>query len=184
MPNIEVSHFVQRQTAASRFSHYTGSWEEVRKLATDCFDQAKPGYREGVLLVPVPAEGFLSGVVTLKEGDTLQGSFEARQDGEEPRKNVQTKGEKQPAKHVDIVLYHADVLDENNERSSDAEWEIISINARITDEEMPMHPSTLMYNHFEMSGGTATEMSDGEFVSALHKSFAYWRDKSFVEGVE
>lgn len=185
---IAVSNFVKRQTPESSYSHYTGSWEGLRNMVEHEFaaGKAKPGYRDGVVLVPVPAEGFFSAVVTLDEHDILVGGFEARQPGEEPRKVVRVDPGaghgKESAKHVDIVLYRHDVLAENNEQSSDAEWEIISVNARITDEEMPMDPDTLMYNHFELSGGTATGMSDSEFVAALRKSFTYWRDKAMVQG--
>jgi hypothetical protein len=37
-----------------------------------------------------------------------------------------------------------------------------------------IHPDTLMANHFQESGGTATRMTDSEFVEALRKSRAYW----------
>ena len=56
-------------------------------------------------------------------------------------------------------------LAEKNETESDADFELVSVNASPTDEETPMTPGTLMANHFELSGGTATRMTDGEFVT-------------------
>jgi hypothetical protein len=179
---IQVSQFVLRQTWESKFSHYDGPWESLVEVTQLAFNNGyvEFGYRPGVVLVSVPAEGFFSGVVQLEEGDTLGGAFESRKEGEEPRKSIVAghgKG-KIPAHHVDIVLYSHEVLVENNEQSCDANWEIISINACPTEEEMPMHPDTLMANHYQISGGTATGMSNDEFVAALEKSFIYWQDKA------
>lgn len=186
--SIAVSEFVRRQTLNSRFSHYEKDWLELLGIVQAHFRDAKTGYRDGVVLVPVPPENFRCGVVQLQEGDVLVGTYEARQEGEEPRKQVGVPAEglvkqgrvKTKAVSVDIVLYRHDVLAENDERSSEAEWEIISINASPTEGEMPMHPGTLMANHFQLSGGTATNMSNDEFVEALRKSVLYWKDKSML----
>jgi hypothetical protein len=58
--------------------------------------------------------------------------------------------------------------------------EIISVNARSTDEPEPMHPNTLMANHFHASGGTNTMMGDALFMAKLSASFNYWKDKAMV----
>jgi len=81
---------------------------------------------------------------------------------------------------VDVVLYRKDVLAENKENTTDAEWEIVSINASPEEGELPIMPDTLIANHFQLSGGTATNMSDSEFVEALKKSVLYWKDKALV----
>ena len=36
----------------------------------------------------------------------------------------------------------------------------------------------LMHNHFGSSGGTATNLNDGDFVDTLRHSFQFWRDKA------
>ncbi len=84
------------------------------------------------------------------------------------------------ARRVDVVLYRHDVLAENNEQSSDAEWEIVSVNGLPTEDEAPMSPGTLMANHFQISGGTATHMTSEQFEAALRRSFLYWRDKGRI----
>lgn len=179
MNDIAFSTFVRRQKPSSEFSHFEGmSEEDVLALVKDNWEKQVPGYRKGVILVPVNPDGFFTPVVLLKEGDLIIGQYKSRHPGEEPRKSTKVVGSKKtPAKAVDVVLYHKDVLAESNQRSTDADWEIISINARPTEEEEPIHPSTLMANHFVLDGGTATEMSDSEFVAALRKSVMYWKDK-------
>lgn len=197
MPIIGINDFVRRQTPASEYTHFAGDLEEVAALAEAHFDQAKPGYRDGVCLVPVPPEGFFCGVVRLEEGDKLVGRYEARRPGEEPRKTVRALREgpkrvvgrrivqgdgatKSPCVAVDVVLYRRDVLEEGNEPSTGKEWDIISINGRITEEDQPIEPMTLIANHFELDGGTATGMSPEEFESALRESVLFWKDKALL----
>ena len=144
---------------------------------------AKPGYRDGVLLVPVGPQGFHAAVVDLEEGDEFGGVYEPRQPGEEPRCQIFVKKDKQPAESVEIVLYRHDVLAENNERSTDADWEIISINASTLPAgyEVPMRVGTMLANHFQVSGGTATGWSDEELVAKLREAFMFWKDKALAK---
>lgn len=203
-PTIAVSSFVRRQTPESRFSHFSGSWDELITRVAAKFDRAVPGYRGGVVLVPVESEGFFSATVLLQEGDKFAGVYEARQPGEQPRKATGVVGgQKMPARRVQIVLYSRGALAENNEntpgscgsactgatcRACDgttfADWEVISVNATPTDEDEPMPVGTLMHNHFHVEGsndgGTSTGMSDAEFVAALRRSHAYWKDKASI----
>ena len=72
-PLVGVNFFVRRQTAQSRFSHFVGSWGELLCLVAKHFSQAKPGYRDGVMMVPVPPERFFSGRGRGNAGDTAQG---------------------------------------------------------------------------------------------------------------
>ncbi len=179
---IAFNNFARRQTAESSFSHWTISDELFLNRVKYEFSRAKPGYRDGVILVPVDPEGFFSSVIQLKAGDKLEGEFKARREGEEPRKTLHAKGQKLPAKAVDVVLYRKDVLAENKDNSTDADWEIISVNASPKEwwRELPIQPETLIANHFQLSGGTATNMSDAEFVAALKTSVLYWKDKAMV----
>ena len=108
----------------------------------------------------------------------LTGGFEALREGEDPRKFVTEKGEKIPAKDVEIILYHRDVLAEDKDYEPIADWEIISINASPTDQPAPIPPNALIANHFCLSGGTNTGMAPEEFESALRQSVYFWRDKA------
>jgi hypothetical protein len=206
MQRVAVSNFVKRQTPQSEFSHFDGTWEELLSLVDNAMlahviggETIKLGYRDGVVLVEVCPDKFYTPVVDLVEGDVFAGEYKPRQPGEEPRRstwvvrnNLRQVGKnrwdtdrvgvgKQKAAAVDVVLYRHDVLAEGNENSADAEWEIISINARPTLEEQPMEVGTLMHNHFGSGGGTKTNMTNDEFVAALEKSFKYWKNKGKIK---
>ena len=181
---VGINSFVQRQTRDSRFSYFDGTDDELLVRIQQAWESAKPGYREGVILIPVEPTGFFSSVVKLQEGDTLSGSFEARREGEKPRKTLVANGRpKLPARHVDVVLYNTLVLaeEEDNELPEGINsWEVISINASPELHEPPINPNVLMHNHFGSSGGTKTYLNDEDFVAMLRHSFAYWSDKALA----
>jgi len=175
---IEVT-FADRQTPNSRFSHFEGTEQELLELVFENFHQSKEGYRDGVRLVTVPPDRFMSGVAQLSEGDILHGIFEARQKGEVPRKVVTTTGRKKiPAGYVEIILYSRGVLEEDPNYAAVADWEVISINASPTDKALPIPPNALIANHFGMSGGTDTKYTAPEFEEALRESIMFWHDKA------
>lgn len=183
-PTFGFNDFVYRQTEASRFSHTVLPEATVLQQLADFWHARKKGYRDGVFLVPVPPDGYYTPVVKLHPGDELVGKFEGRVEGEAPRKWVAAKGKgKQPAKAVDIVVYHHDVLAENGQDCCGTAWEVISINASTTtDTDAPMHPMTLMANHFGADGGSDTLMDPVQFTQALKISYEYWADKALAEG--
>ena len=170
--------FAERQTQDSPYSHFNGGEEELINLVQQNFHLAKQGYREGVILVPLPPENFSSGVVLLQEGDPLKGEFKRRRPTEEPRKlHGAVSREKIPAQSVEIVLYSREVLEEEQGYVAIADYEVISINASPTKEPTPLTPQTLMANHFLVSGGTSTGYSPEQFEVACKESFLYWKDK-------
>lgn len=184
---IALNSFVRRQTPNSRFSHTTLTEAEVVAAIEDNFHMAKPGYRPGVMLVPVQPKGWFSGVVPLVSGMRLTASYEPRRAGEQPRLHVgyvpeggDYEGAKAPAVACDIVVYASTVLAEDGSNELPAvvgNWEAVSFNCRLSVEDEPIAPETLMANHFQDSGGTATGMSAEAFVEALRVSRAYWNTK-------
>ena len=201
MTKVAINSFVRRQTTDSPFSDWDLTDDQLIRAVEINLDQAKRGYREGVLIVPVAPYGFRTGVVTLEEGDELVGRYESRKPGEEPRKSLYTKRLKEvlhsandeceiyvleermklPAVAVDVILYSHDVLSEDNDAETDAEWEIISVNARPTLGKAPISPMTLMHNQFGADGGTDTLMTESEFYQALQESYHYWKNKALLE---
>lgn len=179
--SIHINKFVRRQSARSPFSHWTLSDEALLDRIQRHFQDAKPGYREGVVLVPVPPEGFFSGVVLVKSGDLLVGNYVPRKENEEPRTHIYAlSGEKMPALRVDVVLYSHAALAENAENDTDMDWEIVSVNAYPDEGDAPIQPGTLIANHLQESGGTSTLMTDSEFVAALRISRDYWKNRAMV----
>lgn len=179
MTNIYVNEFVRRQTKKSRFSHFEGSEQDLLNLVD--LSKGVQGYREGVLEVQVEPEGFYSGVIQLTENAELTAKFERRKSDEDPRKTIAAVGgQKLPAKAVTIILYSSELLAMNGDNNFEGGWEIISINASPTLGKEPMNPQTLMANHFGASGGTETNLPDGEFIALLEHSFNYWKDKAMA----
>jgi|TARA_Y100000310_G_C20696831_1_gene826299 hypothetical protein len=189
---VKLNSLVRRQIANSEFSHFEGTFEELEGLCQPGSSFVKSvinGYRDGVQLLNVDPTRFHTGIVVLNEGDNLVGKYEARQKGETPRKTTRiirggdlcpVRDCKERAKSCQIVLYSHDVLAENNEVETDAEYEIIAINAVPTYEPAPINPTTLMHNHFGSDGGTNTNMTPEEFETALCESFNYWKDKAMI----
>jgi hypothetical protein len=176
---IKANPFVTRQTQSSPYGYFQGTWEELEALVTKHLAEARPGYRDGVLLVPVPPDGFFSSTVSVTKDTPLTASFVARRPNEEPYIKVNASGgSKQPAVAVDIVLYRHDVLAEGNEHSCDADYEIVSINARVTVEPEPMHPLTMARNMLYLPGGTKATYTAEEFAEAVH----YWSSRCMLSG--
>jgi hypothetical protein len=172
-----MNSFVLRQVKDSRFSHFSGSHLELLDLVAASFDPSaatQQGYRPGVYEVPVDPKGFFSNQVTLVEGDILVGKYEARRNGETPRKVVTTTSRrKTPAGSATIILYSSEVLAADGDNELDAlpgNYEVVSVNCDPAD-PLPISPEVLMHNHFGSDGGTSTGLSDSEFVKLLKTSF-------------
>jgi len=186
---IGINDFVKRQTPESKYAHFEGTWDELADMVgtfiTDedsgsTKDCVRSGYRSGVILVKVNPEKFRSSVVELKDGDKFISVYKPRREGEKPYIQSIYKGEKVPAKFVEIVLYSHDVLKENNEQSTELTWEIISINAFPDETESPMPPETAARNILGLPGGTDPKLADKskdeliQFINDLAHSISYW----------
>lgn len=189
---VAAGEFVKRQTPESGYSHFDGSWELLEKLVEARLSMhgrpfagetspVTPGYRDGVVLVdmgPRFAPLFRSAVVDLTEDSKLTASFAPRRIGEAPFIRVSAKSKKQLAKFAQVVLYRHDVLAENNEAETDAEWEIVAIKARTTVDEEPMDPYTMARNFLHLAGGTKGDFSAEDFA----KSIVYWNNHCMTTG--
>jgi len=173
-PNIRFNKFARRQTPESGFSHFEGTEQELLDLTMEHFEEAKQGYKPGVLLVPVPADRFKTGVVLVDPETVLTASFAARREGEASYLSIQAEGEKAQAQHVHVILYSREVLNENNEATEDGDWEVISINAWESDGPEPMDPMTMARNFLELPGGTRGEFSARDFA----ESILYWSTRA------
>lgn len=175
---VACGEFVKRQTSESGYSHFEGTWEQLEQV-TEGRMQApyiRPGYKEGVILVEMPAHWFRSAIVELNVDSKLTANYAPRREGEAPFVRVSAKGKKQPAKYAQVVLYSRAVLMENNEAETNAEWEIICIKARVTEEEEPMDPYTMARNFLHLTGGTKGDFSAEQFANSI----VYWNNHSMI----
>lgn len=137
------------------------------------------GYRKGVLLVEVPTNQKIhSRVVGVDQNTEFITVYKSRVPGETPRRKTMALVDELPvANYLKAVLYRSDVLEEDGDRSSDAEWEVVALLAQVDPIE-PMGVSTLLANHFKADGGTSTLMSPTQFEAELRKSYDYWKDRA------
>lgn len=180
---VACGEFVKRQTPESGYSHFAGTWEELEELVTKQMEvdpsRIRPGYKDGVVLVDLVSYGFYSAIVKLEESTKLNANYSPRRIGEAPFIRVSAKAKKQEAKYASVVLYRHDVLAENNERETDAEWEIVCIKARVTEEEEePMDPYTMARNFLHLAGGTKGDFTAEQFA----KSILYWNNHCMTTG--
>lgn len=192
MPVVHVHTFIKRQTANSRFSHTELTLDELAAEVAANIDNAKPSsFQPLALEVPVDPSHCRTSTVTLNGGDELAASFASRRDGEAPRMVVEAQASKaagankMPAKSACAILFPSTLLAETGDNELEpveGNWEMISLNASPTEEATPIAPDTLMHNHFGSDGGTATGLSDADFVAALRESFTFWKDKAMLGG--
>lgn len=194
--NIKCNNFVRRQTPESKFSHVellengqlVSPWESleawVSGLATESYLAPVAG-RPGVFkLEDVPAKiefrdgdimSFFSGVMEVTPETQLEARVTVRREGEQPYVEVLAKGEKTPARQVDIILYTPEAL-ALDAAHSDADYEIVSINCRITDEAEPPTPMAMARNFLNLPGGSKAEYTAKDFAEAI----VYWSRRAMI----
>ena len=167
-------------------SYYDGSWEDLQSLVKKNFADNEPGTgSEGgdVLLINVPSENFYTSIVEVDESNKhlVEEVEYVRREGEAPVYMKVIRGiEKPPATDTQIVVYRADTLaKDGGERSTEDEWEIVSVNAQI-ERETPMHPTTMLRNSNNEEGGTQRNYTDKEWSDA-HE---YWKNHAYIETPE
>jgi hypothetical protein len=175
-PVILLNPFVNRQTPASPFSHFEGDGGELLSLVRDNFHRAVPGYKDGVLEVPVPPDRFRSAVTPLREGQTLTATFAARREGEAPFLTVNVVAPKAQAKEVKIILYSHAIL--GGDAATEADYEVISINASILEGGEPMHAVAMARNFLGLAGGTKAEYTAEQFAKAV----LFWASHAMATG--
>ena len=172
---VSVNDFVRRQIAGSGKTYSPLlSFEQIATHASEQLDKGdfKQGYRDGVIIVnadPDYTQQFKCPFVKINKNTKLKAEFVCRRENEEPYIQVRAlNGNPLIAGKVEFILYHHDVLAENNEHSTDAEWELISIHALPEGiEKLPMGPITMMRNQLELKGGTAASYSTEEWAQAV-----------------
>ncbi len=182
---VSVNEFVLRQTPGSGKTYAIDwSFEAIAEHAEKqlLMGKYRPGYRDGVVLVSVDPEfvtRFVCPYTKIDENTPLTATCVRRRENEQPYIQIRAKQGKQlKAGKVDLILYSHDVLAENDEFSTDAAWELISMHAVPQGvDSMPMGPVTMMRNQLELEGGTAAHYDSDEWA----ESVAFWQQYAAIE---
>jgi hypothetical protein len=172
MSKIGISNFVRRQTRESEFTHFYCGWDFLVSLTTKQFKDGNysKGYRDGVVVVHIKSENcglfWTYDGYPMSEGMLLKAEYRkvVGREHEPPKVIVTPCDPKVHCKYVDVILYRADVLEEDGDRSTDCDWEIISINGRVNIKASPMDPMTIVRNWKHLPGGTKMKGRTAEEV--------------------
>lgn len=185
MEKVGVNEFVRRQIKGSGKSYAINlTFEQIAEHAKSQMAAGKfrKGYREGIRIVVCAPElntSFVCPFTKIDENTELVAHIVRRQPAEEPYIQIRAINCKpQPTGKVELVLYSHDVLAENNEQSTHAEWELISIHALPQGvENMPMGPVSMMRNQLELTGGTRAQYTADEWAESIR----FWQRYAAVE---
>ncbi len=180
---IGVPKFVKRQSKDSTFTHFEGGWDELAELTAKYFDDAvhyTKGYRDGVYLVHMPKDVvgrfFTFDAYPMFEGMKMDAQW-ARVPGREhePAKlQVKILEPKIPCRFVDIVIYAKEVLEEDGDEATGADYDIVAILGRLAKDPPPIDPMTLVRNWLHLKGGTEMKgTTHKEMLTKLCDSILY-----------
>jgi hypothetical protein len=185
---VAVNDFVRRQVPGSGKSYAVGvTFEAIAAHAAErmAAGHYRDGYRDGVRIViadPAFARHFVCPLVKIDSDTHLTAEAVRRREGEEPYIRIRARnGTPLPVGRVELILYRHDVLAEDGEQSTDAEWELISFHAIPEGvDQLPMHPVTMMRNQLHLPGGTAAHYSSEEWAEAVR----FWQHYAALEPEE
>lgn len=188
MATVAVNEFVRRQVKGSGKTYAQNcTFEEIADHALLRMEGGhfRKGYRKGVRIVEAAndfARHFICPFVKIDESTQLKVEWIRRRPEEEHY--IQTRalnGEQAKTGKVEFILYHHDVLAENEEYSTKADWELISIHALPEGiDELPMGPVTMMRNQLGLSGGTKAHYSAEEWAEAVR----FWQEYAALDDEE
>ena len=185
MGKVAVNNFVRRQVKGSGKT-YSESLS-FEKIAGDAEKQMEngsfiEGYRDGVRIVVGSdhlTNEFFCPFVKVDRNTELISKVVSRQDGEDPYIQIRAKsGTLVKTDRVEYILYHHDVLSENNEQSTEKDWELISIHAIPEGvNKLPIGPVTMMRNQLELKGGTKAHYSSDDWADAVK----FWQEYAALD---
>jgi len=179
---IGVSEFVKRQIEGSQFTHYQGSWSDLANRTAEAFQSGNliKGYRDGVFLVQMPKSEvglfFTYDAYPMFEGMKLDAQWAKEKGREHEPAKLQVKilEPKIPCRFVDIVIYKKEVLEEDKDDVTGADYDIVSINGRLAKDPPPIDPMTLVRNWLHLKGGTEMKgTTPEEMLTMLCDSILY-----------
>lgn len=187
MEKVAVNKFVRRQikrsgkTYSESLSFEAIAQDAEKRMANGHYIE---GYRDGVLIVNGSTEiihEFECPFIKIDENTKLVSQLIQRQPSEKPYIQTRAKsGTPVKAWKIEYILYRHDVLAENDEQSTNAEWELISIHAIPEGvDKLPMGPVTMMRNQLELTGGTKAHYSSEEWAESVQ----FWQEYAALDSV-
>ena len=187
---IAVNEFVLRQVKGSGKTFCKDlTFQQIAEYAENQLNfnpnSIQPGYRDGVLLIQCESKmnvHFFSPMVKVNDNTKLEAIVIKRREEEESYIQIRAlNGKLLPTSRVDLILYRQDVLAENNEQTTEADWELIAFQAVPEGmEELPMGPITMMRNQLELPGGTAANYASEKWAESVN----FWQKYAFLKPVE
>ena len=175
---VAINNFVRRQTKESGKTYSKElSFNFFAKHAEEKMDNNDfiDGYRDGVRIVNL----VFCPYVRINNETELIAKQVTRKSGEEPYTQVRaSNGTPLRAGSVKLILYRHDVLAENEENTTEEDWELISINALPEGvEKMPIGPVTMMRNQLNIQGGTKASYTSEEWAESVQ----FWQKYASIE---
>ena len=172
---VAVNDFVRRQVKNSGKTYAkTLSFDQIANHASIQMQNKiyRDGYRDGVRIVVADESiksDFICPFVKLNNNVKLISNLVCRREGEEPYIQIRAiNGAPAKTGKVELIVYRHDVLAENNENTTLADWELISINAIPKGlEKLPMGPVTMMRNQLNLIGGTKASYTKDEWAESV-----------------
>ncbi len=184
---VAVNEFVLRQVEGSGKTFSLDlTFQEIAEYAENQLNNNPnsiiEGYRDGVILIkcePLMNKHFYSPMVKIDEYTVLEAIMTKRREQEKPYIQIRAlSGNLLPTGRVDLILYRHDVLAETNEQSTNADWELISIQAVPEGiKKLPMGPVTMMRNQLQLPGGTSANYSSDEWAESIN----FWQQYAFLK---
>jgi hypothetical protein len=185
---VQVNDFVKRQTKSSGKAYseelsfdFFAKYAQKKILKNEFIE----GYRPEVRIVKLESKyvhKVFCPYVRITNDTKLSAKLVKRRDNEDPYIQIRAmNGVLVDTGSVNLILYRHDILLENNENTTNADWELISINALPEGvDSMPMGPITMMRNQLDLNGGTKAEYSSDEWA----KSVRFWQTYAPIEPSE
>jgi hypothetical protein len=182
---VGVNNFVRRQVKGSGKTYSeTVGFESIAAHALSQMEKGNfsEGYRDGVRIVHAEksfAIKFACPFIKLDKHSKLTSKLVQRRVDEDLY--IQTRvlnGVPSKTVALDLILYRHDVLMENNENSTNDDWELISIHAIPKGiKKIPMGPVTMMRNQLEKPGGTKANFTSKEWADSIQ----FWQEFAVLE---
>ena len=182
---VGVNDFVYRQTKINLKTYSKNlSFKEIAQHSELQFKNGfyKKGYRDGVVIVYADQnlnDNFICPFTKINEKTKLKANITKRSKNESFYIQIRAlNGIPLKTSSVELILYRSDVLAENNEQSTDSEWELISFHAIPEGvKKMPMGPVTMMRNQLELKGGTKGYYESQEWAESVE----FWQKYAILD---